>query len=87
MTTKTRTFPETAIRNPEYLSITYRRATTDPTRHVDRWYDPRSRNWIIQLKDENDYEVGSDVVGCKSDALWSADVMSRHPADWQRHES
>jgi hypothetical protein len=36
---------------------------------VDRWYDRHSRNWIIQLKDEKDWEIECQYTGDKQSAL------------------
>jgi len=30
---------------------------------LDKWYDRHTRSWIIQLKDDNDYQIG-DAIYC-----------------------
>lgn len=38
--------------------------------HTDRWYDRSSRNWIVQLLDENGYQIGTAVyVYSKQEAI------------------
>lgn len=35
---------------------------------VELWYDARSRNWVVQTKDENGYQIlSADYVGTRED--------------------
>ena len=39
-------------------------------RVIEKWWDRYSRNWICQLLDAQDNQIGSAViVGCKADAM------------------
>jgi hypothetical protein len=38
--------------------------------HVEMWYDRHSRNWIVQRKDVNEYQIGDAAfAGTRKDAL------------------
>ena len=37
---------------------------------IEYWYDRRSRNWIVQLKDKDDNQIGEAFYsGTRSDCL------------------
>ena len=57
-------------------------ATSDTNRvngkWVDKWYDRKSQNWIIQLKDKEENQIGNaEIVGNKVDAQRTKEEMDR----------
>ena len=28
---------------------------------IDKWYDKFTKSWVVQLKDENDYQIGDAI--------------------------
>lgn len=49
---------------------------------ADRWYDKRSRNWIVQAKDADDNQVGEAVyVYTKREAIDEERRINREIAD------
>ena len=55
------------------LKLIAKMITTFENGHIiDTWYDRKTRNWITQLRDSNDYQVGDAIFsGNKKDATIS----------------
>ena len=40
---------------------------------IDRWYDKYSRNWVIQLKDKEDNQIGAAVYTREKEECFKVD--------------
>lgn len=50
--------------------IGYEYDVPDKPYKVDRWYDRRTRSWVIQLKDKEGNQIGNAIyVASKGEAL------------------
>ena len=53
---------------------------------IDRWYDRHSRNWIIQLKDDQSNEMAPAIYVYDKKTAMNTDLSDFPEKDWYNHD-